>query len=88
MDAPELIESARYGPAALKAIGQAFDAALAEIAANYGDEPVNIAAGRARLARAVLAVANESSQNIEALKLAALTRLALDYRKAVGGIAY
>jgi hypothetical protein len=88
MDALELIERAPYGPAALKAISQAFDAAWAEVAANYGDDPGDIAVGRIRLARAVLAVADESSGDTDALKLAALTRLALDYRKPSGGIGY
>jgi hypothetical protein len=88
MDALELIEGATYGPEVLKAIGQAFDAAWAEIAANYGDDPGDIEGGRIRLAHALLAVADESSGDVEALKRAGLTRLALDYRKPGGGIGY
>jgi len=86
MDALDLIEGATYGPEALKAIGKAFDAAWSEIAANYGDDPGEIEAGRIRLARAMFAVADESSRDVEALKLAGMTRLALDYRKPGGGI--
>ena len=88
MDVQELIEDATYGPEALKAIGRAFNAAWQEIAANFGDDRGDIEAGRIRLAHAVLAVADESRRNVEALKLAALARLALDYRKSGSGIAY
>ena len=86
MDARELIDGATYGPEALKAIGQAFDAAWSEIAANYGDDPGDIEAGRIRLAHAVLAAVDDRTRDVEALKLAGLARLARDYRKSHGSI--
>jgi hypothetical protein len=43
MKARRLIDGASFGPAAMKAIGEAFDAAWTEIAANFGS-----AAGRRR----------------------------------------
>jgi hypothetical protein len=37
-----------YGPEAFKAIGEAFDAAGAEIAGNFGNDPAEIDAARAK----------------------------------------
>jgi hypothetical protein len=88
MDARELIEGATHGPEALKAIGQAFDDAWAQIAGNFGEDPSEIEAARDRLARAVLTVADESIPDAGALKQAALARVALHYRKIQGGIGY
>ena len=42
MNARHLIEGASFGPDALKALGQAFDEAWKEIAANFGNEPAEI----------------------------------------------
>jgi hypothetical protein len=41
----------------------------------------DIEAGRFRLANAVLSIAQEDSRNVEALKHAALQRMALDLRQ-------
>jgi hypothetical protein len=65
----------------LKAIGQAFEEAWAEIAVNFGNVPVDIANARYRLANALLSLANEDSRDVKVLKLAALQRMALDYRR-------
>jgi hypothetical protein len=81
MKAKELIDGATYGPEALRAIGQAFDAAWAEIAANFGSDAKDVERARLRLARAMLAIAGEDSRNIDVLKRAALERMALDYRQ-------
>jgi hypothetical protein len=40
MKARALIDGASFGPEALKAMGQAFDQAWAEIEAHFGDDPV------------------------------------------------
>ena len=64
----------------LKAIGQAFDAAWAEIADNFDGDPLAVEAARLKLADALLSIANEDSRDIEVLKRAALQRMALDYR--------
>jgi hypothetical protein len=78
--ARQRIDGAPFGPDALKAIGQAFDAAWAEIADNFDGDPLAIEAARLKLADALLSIANEDSRDIELLKRAALQRMALDYR--------
>ena len=84
MNARHLIEGASFGPDALKALGQAFDEAWKEIAANFGNEPAVIESAHLRLAQALLSVADDNSRDVEALKQAALQRMALDYRKLRG----
>jgi hypothetical protein len=79
--ARHLIDGASFGPEALKAIGQAFDEAWAEIVGNFGDEPEDIEKARRRLAKALLSIANEDSRDVMVLKRAALQRMALDYRR-------
>ena len=80
MRARQLIDSTSFGPDALKAIGEAFDAAWAEIAGNFGNDPRDIENARHKLATALLSVASEESRDVEALKKAAMLSLALDYR--------
>ena len=80
MRARELIDGAAFGPDALKVIGQAFDEAWQEIEGDFGD-PQDIEQARFRLANAVLSIAQEDSRNVEALKHAALQRMALDLRQ-------
>jgi hypothetical protein len=65
----------------LKAIAAAFDAAWAEIASNFGDDPTDVEKARLRLANALLSIAVEDSRNVEVLKRAALQRMALDYKR-------
>jgi hypothetical protein len=79
--ARHLIDGASFGPEAVKAIGAAFDAAWAEISANFGNDPVDLEKARLRLAKAVLSIANEDSRDVVVLKRAALQRMALDYRR-------
>ena len=76
MRARQLIDGASFGPDALKAIGDAFDAAWAEISGRFGNDPVMIAAARLKLANAVLSVASEDSRDVEALKRGALQAMA------------
>jgi hypothetical protein len=63
MNARHLIEGTSFGPDALKAIGQAFDEAWTQIAANFGNDPAEIEAARLRLAKAVLSVADDNSRD-------------------------
>jgi len=72
MSALQLIDKPSFGPEALKAIGEAFDAAWTEIAEEIGADPVAIEAARLRLANAVLSDASEDSRDVEALKRGAL----------------
>jgi hypothetical protein len=80
MKARRLIDGAAFGPEALEAIGQAFDAAWVEIAGNFGSDSGQVEAARLKLANAMLSIAHEDSRNVEVLKQAALERIALDYR--------
>ena len=80
MRARQLIDGASFGPDALRAIGEAFDAAWAEIAGNFGDRPTEIDAARIKLANAILSIASEDSRDAEVLRKAALQRMALDWR--------
>jgi hypothetical protein len=68
-------------PDALKAIGEAFDAAWAAISSNFGNDPADAENARLRLAEALLAIADEDSRDVEVLKRAALQRMALDYKR-------
>jgi hypothetical protein len=80
MRARQLIDGASFGPEALKVIGEAFDAAWAEIAGNFANDPAEIDEALFKLATALLSVASEDSRDVEVLKKAALQRMALDYR--------
>ena len=80
MQARALIENASFGPDALKAMGQAFDAAWADIEGNFGEEPERVAAARLKLANAMLSVADNDSRDVRVLKNAALQAMAKDYR--------
>jgi len=80
MRARQLIDNASFGPDALKAIGDAFDAAWAEIASGYGTDPLVIEAARLKLANAVLSVASDDSRDVDALKRAALQAMARSSR--------
>ena len=80
MRARQVIDGASFGPDALRAIGEAFDAAWTEIAGNFGDRPTEIDAARIKLANAILSIASEDSRDAEVLKKAALQRIALDWR--------
>jgi hypothetical protein len=84
MKARHVIDSASYGPEALRTIGKAFDEAWREIAGNFGNDPGNIELARVKLASAVLSVACEESRDVEVLKKGALQAMALAYREQEG----
>jgi hypothetical protein len=77
MKARSLLNGAVYGPEAVKAACQAFDAAWADIAPNFGSDPRTVELARLRLAHAVLAVSDDNSRDPEALKDLALQVMAL-----------
>jgi hypothetical protein len=77
MRARRWIDGASFGPDTLKAMGQAFDEAWAEIADHLGTE---VESARLRLAEAMLSVAAEGSTDVAVLKTGALQAMALDYR--------
>jgi hypothetical protein len=82
MKAKQMIEgaSASYGPEALKVISQAFDDAWVDIAANFGDNPSAIEAGRLKLAHVILSIATPQRGDAAMLKRAALAAMALEVR--------
>ena len=70
-----------YGPDALHVLNQAFDAAWADIAGFYGDDPLVVDIARNKLADALLRAADQiGCSDIDALRKAALTTMALSYR--------
>ena len=83
MKARRLIDGAALGPATLKALGEAFDQAWAQIAGNFGDNPTQVENARLRLAEAMLSVATEDSKDVAALKDGALQAMAMDYRSDI-----
>ena len=80
MCARKLIAGASFGPEALKAIGEAFDAAWAEIAGNFGNDPAEIDEALLKLETALLSVATDDSRDVEELKRTALELMELEYR--------
>jgi hypothetical protein len=83
MTARRLIDGAAFGPETVKAMGQAFDQAWAQIAGNFGDSPLEVESARLRLAEAILSVTTEDSADVAALKAGALQAMALDYRSGI-----
>src|SRR5262245_26692631 len=83
MKARRLIDGAAFGPETLKALGEAFDHAWAQIAGNFGDTPLQDENARLRLAEALLSIATEGSMDVAALKAGALQTMALDYRSGI-----
>jgi hypothetical protein len=75
-----LIDNASFGPATLKAIGEAFDAAWTEIAGTYGNVLAERETGRLKLATALLSVAANGSGDPQEMKAAALARMNFDPR--------
>jgi hypothetical protein len=84
VNAKQLIDGASFGPDALRAIAEAFDAVWVDIAGNFGSNPADVERARLRLARAMLSIASEDSRDIEVPKQAALEQVALDYRQRGG----
>ena len=78
-----MIDGASFGPATLKAMGEAFDQAWRQIAKNFGDNPAQVENARLRLAEAMLSIATEDSTDVAALKAGALQAMALDYRSGI-----
>src|SRR5688572_26967192 len=80
MRARKLIDGASFGPETVKAMGEAFDEAWAEIAEHFGDSSTH---ARLKLAEAMLSVANDGSTDVAALKAGALQAMAMDYRSGI-----
>ena len=78
MKARTLLAGAMFGPEALRVIGEAFDGSWSEISHHFEGDP-QIEEARVKLAHAVLAVADDGSRDVEALKKAALQVMALSY---------
>ena len=77
-----LSEHRSFGPDALQVLNQAFDAAWADIAGCYGEDPSVVQKARNMLADAVLRAADRDGfSDVGALSKAALTMMALCYRR-------
>jgi hypothetical protein len=83
MKARKLIDGSSFGPETVKAMGQAFDEAWAEIAGHFGDNPTQVENARLKLAEALLSVATDGSTDVAALKTGALQAMAMDYRSGI-----
>lgn len=80
MRAKQVIDSATYGPEALKIVFEAFDNAWASIAGNFGDDPEVIETARLKLARAILSFPEVQIKSAEQTKNSALQIMALQHR--------
>src|SRR5262245_16203178 len=74
-----LIDGASLGPDALRAVGQAFDEAWAEIASHFAQDPTQIETARLTLANALLSIADDASRDVQVLKRAALQVMTQNY---------
>jgi hypothetical protein len=79
MEARRRIESASFGPEVL--LAEAFDQAWESIKATFGDDALACERARLHLADCLLSVANEQTRDVEALKVAALEKMALSYKR-------
>jgi hypothetical protein len=83
MKARRLIDGASFGPETIKAMGEAFDQAWAQIAGDFGDDPLEVESAKLRLAEAMLSVATDGSTDVAALKAGGLQAMAMDYHSCI-----
>ena len=76
MRARQLINGASFGPAAIKAMSEAFEMAWEQIASHFDGDPMIRDSARQSLAEAVLAAAADSIPDVQALKDAGLRVMA------------
>jgi len=82
MKVPHVIEGALFGPEAIRAIGQAFDQAWADVDDTFMT-PLAKEAARLFLANGILAVATDDSRDVDALRSQGLGALARKYPLAI-----
>jgi len=80
MGARLLIARASFGPDTIKAMGEAFDQAWAEIAFHFEGDPLVRDSARQSLAEAVLGAAGDSIPDVQGLKEASLRAMRRDYK--------
>jgi len=80
MGARRLVARASFGPDTIKAMGQAFDQAWAEIAFHFEGDPLIRDSARQSLAEAVLGAAGDSIPDVQGLKEASLRAMRRDYK--------
>jgi len=78
--AQQLIDATPFGPDALKVIGEAFDAAWAQIALNFSGTRTETEVARVKLATALLSIAPHVSRDVDVLAKLALQKMPLRYR--------
>lgn len=81
-DPVQLVEGATFGPEALKAMGQAFDQAWADVDDTFTTLLAKTAA-RLHLANAIFAVATDERHDVDTLRSHGLQALALKYPLSV-----
>jgi len=74
-----LLDGASLGPDALKAVGQAFDEAWAEIASHFAHDATQLESARLMLVSALLSIADDAGSDVAVLKKAALQVMAQNY---------
>ena len=81
MDTRDLVKGKAYAPSTLVAMKQAYEEAWGSIEATFGNDPADREKGRARLARAVVSVTKDGDNDAEAIRIAALEYMALNYKQ-------
>jgi hypothetical protein len=76
MKARQLVNGASFGPAAIKAMGEAFELAWEQIASHFDGDPLVRDSARQSLAEAILAAAADSIADVQALKETSLQMMA------------
>jgi hypothetical protein len=82
MNARKHIDGASFGPETVRAMGQAFNEAWAEIAGHFGDIHSQIENTRLKLPGALLSIATDGP-DVAALKAGALQAMAFDYPSSI-----
>ena len=72
MRARQIIEGASYGPDQLRVLGQAFDAAWAQIAGNLSGQADGVEAARLKLAMIILSLAGSGMPDASQLTKSAV----------------
>jgi hypothetical protein len=86
MTARVRILGASYGPEAIRAMLQAFDAVWASVHFHFYDSPEAFDAARLTLADAILLAASGDNQDVEQLKAAGLGAMAAHYHLEAGDL--
>lgn len=82
MKARQLISDGSYGPDELKLLCTAFDDAWSSVAANFGEDLLEIEAARLNLANIILSFRHNDIRDADHIKNSALQIMALGYKSS------